>query len=182
MRIEPVRLGNVHSACLNSTFWELGSAFDGDAGMEKELWLSRTLMTHGTCGFSAILDAKPVASILFAPPALLPGATEMPSAVSPDAVLVSSLFADVFDPQIYALLLDATLAHLLGSGVPAAEAYAWRSGPHSHLGLIPDFALLAAGFWEESPHEELPRFRIELPPSDGLVAVAEVEELLRVRC
>ncbi|AKK04356.1 hypothetical protein [Corynebacterium epidermidicanis] len=183
MRIEPVSLTNLHPAAKRSVFWELGaSAAVVEPEIEKELWLSRTLLTYGTCGFSAVNSATAEATLLFAPPSLLPGVAAMPSPVSPDAVLISSLFADLFDPSTYALLLDATLGHLLGAGVPAVEAYAWNSGPWGHLGLMPDFALLAAGFWEEAPHPELPRYRIELPPSDGLMAAAEVEELLRVQC
>ncbi|MDU0479521.1 hypothetical protein QVA66_09740 [Staphylococcus chromogenes] len=183
LRIEPVRVDNLHPAALRSVFWELGpDATVVDPEIEKELWLSRTLMTHGTCGFSALSFDTPSATVFFAPPTLLPGAATMPSRISADAVLISSLFADIFDPGTYAQLLDATLVHLLGQEVAAVEAFAWRSGPWGHLGLIPDFALEAAGFWEESAHDELPRYRIELPPSEGLMAVAEVEELLRVRC
>ncbi|MEJ6014088.1 hypothetical protein WG936_09580 [Corynebacterium sp. H127] len=180
MRIEPVSLGNVHPACRRSAFWEAGSTV-ADAEMAKELWLSRTLMTYGTCGFSAISDS-PVATILFASPTLLPGAQELPSGpVSADATLLSSLFCGCLDSgntNLQTVLIDAALAHLLSRDVPAVEAFGWRSGTYGPIGLIPEELLLASGFAVVKEHEEVPRYRLELPPADGLLAAAEVEELL----
>ncbi|MFV8382140.1 hypothetical protein [Corynebacterium hindlerae] len=177
MRIEPVSLSNVHPACLRSAFWEAGSAAT-DVAMTKELWLSNTLMTYGTCGFS-IPD---VATILFAPPVLLPGVLEMPSGpVSLDATVLSSLFGSRLTEGAHAVLIDACLTHLLAADIPAVEAFGWRSGStYGPIGLIPESALLAAGFWVVADHDEVPRLRIELPPVDGLLTATEVSELLAV--
>lgn len=177
MRIEPVTLSNVHPACLRSAFWEAGRDV-ADPAMEKELWLSSTLMTYGTCGFS-VAD---VATILFAPPSLLPGCQEMPSGpVSADATVISSMFGSRIGAGMHAVLIYAVLGHLLAADVPAVEAFGWRSGStFGPIGLIPESALLAAGFWVVSEDPEVPRLRIELPPADGLLTAAEVSSLLAV--
>lgn len=179
MRIEPVTLQNVHPACLRTAFWEAGSDV-ADPAMEKELWLSSTLMTYGLCGFSAVADS-PAATILFAAPSLLPGAGEMPSGpASPDATLISSLFTGAMDSSLSAVLVDAVLGHLVARDIPAVEAFGWRSGTYGPIGLIPENVLVKAGFSLLVDHDEVPRYRMELPPVDGLLAAAEVEELLRV--
>lgn len=172
MSVEPVSLSNVHPACLRSAFWEAGSDVP-DIRMAKELWLTSTLLNYGTCGFSI----ASVATILFAPPTLLPGAQEMPSGpVSPDAVLISSLFHGELAAGTTALLIDACLAHLIATDVRAAEAFGWRSGTFGPIGLIPETDLLAAGFSVVSEHDEVPRLRIELPPVDGLLTAAQAVE------
>lgn len=177
MRIEPVTLANAHPACLNSAFWEAGPDVP-DVRMAKELWLNSTLLTFGICGFS-IPDT---ATILFAPPSLLPGAALMPSGpASPDATLISSLFSGVFAEGATAVLIDACLAHLVAADAPAVECFGWRSGStFGPIGLIPESALVESGFQLVADHDEVPRYRMELPPVDGLLAAAEIEELPRV--
>lgn len=176
MQIEPVSLTNVHPACLRSAFWEAGSAVS-DIRLTKELWLTSTLLDYGTCGFS-IPD---VATILFAPPSLVPGAAEMSAGpVSPDAVLISSLFTSRISEGISAVLIDACVSHLLAADVTAVEAFGWRSGTFGPIGLIPEQDLLGAGFSVIREDSSVPLLRLELPPAGGLLAAAEVEELLRV--
>lgn len=177
MQIEPVTLHNVYPACLRTAFWEAGRDVD-DVRLTKELWLTSTLLDYGTCGFS-IPD---IATILFAPPSFVPGAGLMNAGpVSPDAVLITSLFASGVTEGVSAVLIDAVLAHLLSLDIPAVEAFGWRSGStYGPIGLISEQALLSAGFSVLREDEEVPLLRLELPPADGLLAAAEVEELLRV--
>lgn len=176
MGIEPVTLKNVHPACLRSAFWEAGPNVD-DIRLAKEMWLTSTLLDYGTCGFSI----PNVATILFAPPSLVPGSSFMNAGpVSPDAVLITSLFTSRLSEGVSSLLIDAALAHLFSLDLPAVEAFGWRSGTFGPIGLIPEEALLSAGFEVLREDESAPLLRLELPPATGLLAAAEVEELLRV--
>lgn len=168
MHIEPVTLENVHPACLRTAFWEAGPSAT-DIRLAKEMWLTSTLLEYGTCGFSI----QDVATILFAPPSLVPGARLMSAGpVSPDATLITSLFTSRISEGVSAVLIDAVLAHLLATDVTAVEAFGWRSGTFGPIGLIPEKYLFSAGFSVIREDEEVPLYRLELPPESGLLAAA----------
>ena len=45
----------------------------GDPGLEKEAWVSQTLLEWGSCGKLVYVDGMPAGFVMFAPPAYVPG-------------------------------------------------------------------------------------------------------------
>src|SRR5437870_5583167 len=61
----------------------------GGIELEKEAWVSDTLLEWGSCGKLVYVDAAPAGYVMFAPPAYVPRAVAFPtSPVSADAVLL----------------------------------------------------------------------------------------------
>lgn len=201
-RLAPVAqetLTSVHPQAARSVFWELGDLDAGDPLLEKEAWLTTVLLTFGTCGFN--LDAgsglrgRARATVLFCPPADAAGCARMPSGpVTADALVLTSLFVDP-DLTVGAshVLVDAALAELTARRTRVVEAFGYRDGvecstlPGSLVGLVADpqavgllpaELLAATGFEVVAEHPVFPRFRLELPPPNGLLSAAEAEELL----
>src|SRR6059058_4254802 len=88
-------LSDLPTRCRNCAFWELDPVAGerarecGDAGLEKEAWLSDTLLEWGGCGQLAYVDGVPAGYVLYAPAAYVPRAVAFPtSPVSADAVLL----------------------------------------------------------------------------------------------
>ena len=52
----------------------------GDVELEKEAWLSATLLEWGSCGQVAYVDGDPAGYVLFAPPTYFPGVDAFPVA------------------------------------------------------------------------------------------------------
>ena len=44
----------------------------GDPGLEKEAWVSQTLLEWGSCGKLAYVDGMPAGFVMYAPPAYVP--------------------------------------------------------------------------------------------------------------
>src|SRR5262249_56039629 len=66
-----------------------GAGQTGGTELEKEAWISDTLLEWGSCGKIAYVDEVAAGYILFAPPAYVPrSAAFATSPVSPDAVLL----------------------------------------------------------------------------------------------
>ena len=64
----------------------------GTTDLEKEAWLSEVLLEWGSCGRVVYVGGAPAGYVLFAPPASVPRATEMPTGpVSADAVLLTTM-------------------------------------------------------------------------------------------
>lgn len=211
-RLRPLtddNLGLLHRQAARSVFWELEPdlarqvAESGDTRFEKEAWVSATLLSYGTCGYSIVdvdsVTEKASATVLFCSRELAPGARVMPTGpVSADAEIITSLFLDpgFENTGIEAVLLDAAIVELTRRGVPAVEAFGlaldcttedvaaleeehaeiYRNG--REIGLISELALRSAGFEVAEPHPVLPRLRLELPPAQGLLAAEDVEKLL----
>lgn len=168
-------------SCRGCVLWELGPAVlagaVGDQLLEKEAWLSRTLLEWGGCGQLAYVDDKPAGYVLYAPPAYLPGSRAFPTApAGADAVLLATV---VVAPErtrdgVGRTLVQAAANDLAGRGVRALEAFGVaRCGEPGPGGVVPpgnccvppaDF-LTAVGFRTVRPHHRYPRLRMELGPT-----------------
>src|SRR5690554_3426885 len=83
--------------CRECVFWEVDpvaaqeTCAAGDPALEKEAWLSRTLLEWGSCGKLVYVDDAPAGYVMYAPPAYLPRAGAFPtSPPSPDAALLTT--------------------------------------------------------------------------------------------
>ncbi|MDQ3616186.1 MAG: GNAT family N-acetyltransferase [Actinomycetota bacterium] len=160
--------------CRACGFWELDpvrrdrAARAGEAGREKESWVSRVLLEWGSCGRVAYVDGKPAGHILYAPPSFVPGAETFPTApVSEDAVLLVT--ATVLPEQSHAglgrMLVQAVAKDLLQrGGIRAIEAFGDRRPPADGSAgcVLPADFLLRVGFKTHRAHGRYPRMRLEL--------------------
>lgn len=163
-------LDDLPRRCRQCVFWELGPvAADrareaGDTGLEKEAWVSATLLEWGSCGRLAYVDGVPAGYLLFAPPAYVPRSVAFPtSPVSADAVLLMSgyVLPEFAGRGLGRLLVQQAAADLLRRGLRAIEAFgdaAW-SAPAC---VLPAPFLLAVGFKTVRPHPRHPRLRLDL--------------------
>ncbi|MCK7642665.1 hypothetical protein JIM95_004430 [Corynebacterium sp. CCM 8835] len=192
----------MHARARSSVFWELdpGTAAEvtatDSASLEKEAWIHRVLAEQGGCGYSigSVEESEAIASVLFCSPEDASGVVQLPTGpVSPDAMLLSSLFIDDRFGEIglESVLVNAVILELTRRGVRAVEAFALRdpapgvhtdevepgTGEDSARGLVVrarDVGLLRYGILEEAgfdviaDHELLPRMRLSLPCEDHL--------------
>jgi hypothetical protein len=97
-RLANVTLDNLDDLphkCRRCVFWELDPVSHsraqaaGDPALEKEAWISSTLLEWGSCGKIAYVDGVPAGYVLYAPPLYVPRSVAFPtSPVSGDAVLL----------------------------------------------------------------------------------------------
>lgn len=163
-------LDDLPSRCRGCVFWELdpvaGQRADkaGDTGLEKEAWISATLLEWGSCGRLAYVDAVPAGFVLFAPPAYAPRSSAFPtSPVSADAVLLMTghVLPEFAGRGLGRMLVQQVARDLMRRGVRAIEAFGdtqW-AGPSC---LLPAAHLLAVGFKTVRPHPRHPRLRLDL--------------------
>lgn len=192
MRVVPLDVGtlaHLHPAARRSVFWELDPltcdpSFASD--MDKYAWLLAQAYEHTTVGFSIVDERAETgahATILMCPPAAAPGAVRLPTApFSADAYALTSLHIDSSASGIgwEAVLIDAAVASLTSRSLPAVEAFGFRTEPtdNSVIGLLPVEVLESAGFEVVADHREIPRLRLELPPSHDLLTEREIADLL----
>jgi hypothetical protein len=159
--------------CRHCVFWELDPVSQdrairrGDPGLEKEAWVSSTLLEWGSCGKLAYVDGVPAGYVLFAPPAYVPRSLAFPtSPVSPDAVLLMTAhIVDAFAGEgLGRMLVQGLAKDLTKRGVKAVEAFAdleQLEQPEPNC-MVPADYLLAVGFKTVRPHRRWPRMRLEL--------------------
>jgi len=77
--------------CRQCVFWELDPvsaerAYEaGDPGLEKEAWVSQTLLEWGSCGKLVYVDGMPAGFAMYSPPSYAPRSMAFPtSPVSAD--------------------------------------------------------------------------------------------------
>src|SRR5260370_11018351 len=97
-RLASITLDNLDDLprrCLKFVFWELdpvsGARADEAGGpqMEKESWISSTLLEWGSCGKLVYVDGVSAGYVLYAPPLYVPRSVAFPtSPLSADAVLL----------------------------------------------------------------------------------------------
>jgi hypothetical protein len=164
--------------CRECVFWELDpvAAQDacaaGDPGLEKEAWLSRTLLEWGSCGKLLYVDDAPAGYVMYAPPAYLPGGATFPTApASADAVLLTAahMVASCSGGGLGRMLVQGAARDLTRRGVRAVEAfgdarYGEPDPARAHRGrcVAPADFYLAVGFKTVRPHARYPRLRLEL--------------------
>ncbi len=156
--------------CRRCVFWELDpvaaerAVEAGDPELEKEAWVSQTLLEWGSCGKLIYVDGMPAGYVLFAPPAYVPRSIAFPtSPVSPDAVLLmtSHVVPAFSGGGLGRMLVQGVARDLTKRGVKAIEAFGdakWE-GPGC---VVPADFYLSVGFKTVRPHPRFPRLRLEL--------------------
>lgn len=163
-------MGDLPPRCRGCVFWELDlvagdkAQLAGDTDLEKESWVSATLLDWGSCGKIAYVDGVPAGYLLFAPPRYVPRAFAFPtSPVSPDAVLLMTgqVVPEFLGSGLGRILVQSLAKDLTRRGVRAIEAFGdlhWN-GPAC---VLPAGHLLSVGFKTVRPHHRWPRLRLEL--------------------
>lgn len=163
-------LDDVPRRCRQCVFWELDplsgarAIESGDADLEKEAWISATLLEWGSCGKIVYVDGVAVGFVLYAPPAYVPRSTAFPtSPVSPDAVLLMTahVIPEFAGGGLGRMLIQGLVKEMTRRGVRAVEAFGdlqW-AGPAC---VLPAEHLRAVGFKTIRPHPRYPRLRLEI--------------------
>jgi GNAT superfamily N-acetyltransferase len=183
-RLESLTLDNVDDLpypCRSCVFWELDHvAADraqeaGNLELEKEAWLSATLLEWGSCGLVSYADDVPVGYVLFAPPAYVPRAAMFPtSPIGADAVqlVTARVIPELRGTGLGRALVQAAARNLVRRGVRAVEAFGIADVARDGVSrtdndtettcLLPAGFLLAVGFKTIRPHRRWPRLRLDL--------------------
>jgi GNAT superfamily N-acetyltransferase len=163
-------LDDLPRRCRQCVFWELNPMAGaravevGDADLEKEAWVSATLLEWGSCGKILYVDGVAAGFALFAPPAYVPRSVAFPtSPVSADAILLMTahVLPEFAGGGLGRMLVQGLAKELIRRGIRAVEAFGdlqW-SGPAC---LLPAEHLLAVGFKTVRPHSRYPRLRLEM--------------------
>jgi len=163
-------LGDLPPRCRRCVFWELDPVSrdraeqSGDPALEKEAWVSATLLEWGGCGKIVYVDGLPAGYAMFAPPAYVPRSVAFPSSpVSADAALLMTAYVlpDFAGGGLGRMLIQGVAKDMTRRGIRAIEAFGdlkW-DGPAC---VVPADHLLAVGFKTVRPHARFPRLRLEL--------------------
>lgn len=163
-------LGDLPPRCRRCVFWELDPVSrdraeqSGDPALEKEAWVSATLLEWGGCGKIVYVDGLPAGYAVFAPPAYVPRSMAFPSSpVSADAALLMTAYVlpDFAGGGLGRMLIQGVAKDMTRRGIRAIEAFGdlkW-DGPAC---VVPADHLLAVGFKTVRPHARFPRLRLEL--------------------
>lgn len=183
-------LGDLPPQCRSCVFWELDpvsgerACDSGSAELEKEAWVSDTLLEWGSCGQLAYVDGIPAGYALYAPPAYVPRSVAFPtSPVSSDAVLLmmARLLPEFRGAGLGRMLVQAVARDAARRGIKAIEAFGrtpelaarlhsaeWAAPPPRREDvadsscLMPSDYLLAVGFKTVRPHPRTPRLRLDI--------------------
>lgn len=178
-------LEDLPRSCRRCVFWELDpvaaerACISGDPELEKEAWVSQTLLEWGSCGKLIYVDGMAAGFVMFAPPAYVPRSLAFPtSPVSPDAVLLTTahVVAAFAGGGLGRMLVQGVARDLTKRGVKAIEAFgdakfgeaddrlgSDQAGQERTSGcLAPADFYLSVGFKTVRPHPRYPRLRLEL--------------------
>ncbi|QSB14817.1 GNAT family N-acetyltransferase [Natronosporangium hydrolyticum] len=186
-------LSDLPGTCRGCVFWELSPvaagqvALAGDPALEKEAWVSQTLLEWGCCGKVGYVDETPAGYVLYAPPNYLPGGHQFPTgppsadAIVIAAVQVSPAYGGV---GLGRALVQAAVRDLGDRGFRAVEAFGDRSpgeaGPALVSGCVaPADFYVSVGFKTIHPHPRYPRLRLDLHRGPSWWVVAGASELER---
>ncbi len=156
--------------CRRCVFWELDPLARaraeelGDTALEKEAWVSSTLLEWGSCGKVVYVDGVFAGYVMFAPPSSVPRSASFPtSPVSADAaLLMTARVVEGFAGQGLArVLVQAVAKDLLRRGVRAVEAFGDTQAEPGAC-MLPTTLLQLVGFKTVRPHPRWPRLRLEL--------------------
>ncbi|GAB3995202.1 GNAT family N-acetyltransferase [Glycomyces albus] len=157
--------------CRTCVFWELAPLCSepgevGDAALEKEAWLSQTLLEWGGCGRIAY-DGETVAGyVTYASPKFVPRSMEFPSGpVSPDAaLLMTALVMPAYaGTGLGRQLVQAVASDVSRKGIHAIETFGDARG-ESNACLVPADFYRSVGFKTVRSDPRYPRLRLELRP------------------
>lgn len=177
-------LSDLPAKCRNCVYWELDPASgerareSGDTALEKEAWVSDTLLEWGSCGQLVYVDGIAAGYVLYAPAPYVPRSTAFPtSPVSADAVLLMTarLQPEFIGGGLGRMLVQGVARDVVRRGIRAIEAFgrsgtgeADDAGPPGgaptadHGCLLPADYLLAVGFKTVRPHPRTPRLRLDV--------------------
>src|SRR3954453_666826 len=158
--------------CRQCVYWELDpvaaerACASGDPGLEKEAWVSQTLLEWCSCGKLIYADGMPAGFALYAPPAYAPRSMAFPtSPISQDAVLLMT--AHVVPPfaggGLGRMLIQGVARDVTKRGIKAIEAFGdAKFGDDKEACVAPVDFFLSVGFKTVRPHPRYPRLRLEL--------------------
>ena len=183
-------LDDLPHRCRRCVFWELDPAAReaaeaaGDVALEKEAWLSSTLLDWGSCGMIVYVDSLAAGHVTYAPPVHVPRSLAFPtSPVSADAVLLMTarLLPEFRGGGLGRMLVQTAAKDLTRRGVRAIEAFGRVGAPDQEHGdldqpggghtgreqaregcVVPADFLLSVGFKTIRPHHRYPRLRLDL--------------------
>jgi GNAT superfamily N-acetyltransferase len=171
-------LGDLPSRCRECVYWELDPVScerareNGGTALEKEAWVSDTLLEWGSCGQLIYVDGVPAGYVLYAPAAYVPRSVAFPtSPVSPDAVLLMSarIVPEFRGGGLGRMLVQGVARDIVRRGVRAIEAFGrtGAGGPEhaddvDYTCLLPADYLRAVGFKTVRPHRRTPRLRLDV--------------------
>jgi hypothetical protein len=172
-RLASVTLDNLDDLprrCRSCVFWELDPVSGeragelGDTDLEKEAWVSATLLEWGSCGKIVYVDSTPAGFALYSPPVYVPRSVAFPtSPVSGDAALLMTahVLPEFTGGGLGRMLVQGVAKDLTRRGIKALEAFgdAKHEGPRC---VVPADYLLSVGFKTVRPHHRFPRLRLEL--------------------
>jgi GNAT superfamily N-acetyltransferase len=163
-------LEDIPGRCRRCVFWELDPVAAerakeaGDPELEKEAWVSQTLLEWGSCGKLIYVDGMPAGYVMFAPPVYVPRGGAFPtSPVSADAVLLMNAYVvpDFEGGGLGRMLVQGVARDLTKRGIKAIEAFGDAKGESPGCVAPADF-FLSVGFKTVRPHPRFPRLRLEL--------------------
>jgi GNAT superfamily N-acetyltransferase len=180
-------LADLPGACRGCVFWELDQVTGerarraGDPQLEKEAWISDTLLQWGSCGYLAYVDEQPAGYVLYAPPAYVPRSRGFPtSPISSDSVLLMTARIDAkfVGSGLGRMLVQNVIGDAVQRGVKAIEAFGRVSDAPAEAGsgeagsgeavssevhcLVPADYLRAVGFTTVRDHPRTPRLRLDV--------------------
>ena len=163
-------LDDLPRRCRRCVFWELDPVSReraeeaGDPALEKEAWVSATLLDWGSCGKIVYVDGMPAGFILYAPPMYVPRSVAFPtSPVSADAVLLMTahVVPEFAGGGFGRMLVQGVAKDLTRRGIKALEAFGDAKWDKPGC-IVPADHLLAVGFKTVRQHPRYPRLRLEL--------------------
>ncbi|GLY87893.1 GNAT family N-acetyltransferase [Actinoallomurus iriomotensis] len=172
-RLVNITLDNVEDLpirCRKCVFWELDPvsmqrAEDaGDPALEKEAWISSTLLEWGSCGKLVYVDGVPAGFVMYAPPLYVPRSVAFPtSPVSADAALLMTahILPEFQGGGLGRMLVQGVAKDLTRRGLRAIEAFGDLKWEKPGC-VLPAEYMLAVGFKTVRPHHRYPRLRLEL--------------------
>lgn len=190
-------LDDLPSRCRRCIVWELdpvaarSAVSAGTTELDKEAWVSATLLDWGSCGKIVYVDSVPAGYVLFAPPAYVPRSRAFPtSPVSPDAALLVTAYVqpEFAGAGLGRLLVQDVVKELSRRDIKALEAFGdrrtsvapediRRAGQSRDViepvdpvdaarsggsCVVPADFLLSVGFKTVRPHHRFPRLRLDV--------------------
>jgi GNAT superfamily N-acetyltransferase len=172
-RLVNITLDNVEDLpirCRRCVFWELDPVSKqraedaGDPELEKEAWISSTLLEWGSCGKLVYVDGVAAGFVMYAPPLYVPRSVAFPtSPVSADAALMMTahILPEFQGGGLGRMLVQGVAKDLTRRGVRAIEAFGDLKWEKPGC-VMPAEYMLAVGFKTVRPHHRYPRLRLEL--------------------
>ncbi|GAB7049294.1 GNAT family N-acetyltransferase [Catenuloplanes indicus] len=168
-------LEDLPRGCRSCVFWELDpvsaerACADGAPELEKEAWVSQTLLEWGSCGKLVYVDGMPAGFVMFAPPAYVPRSMAFPtSPVSADAALLMTahVVPAFAGGGLGRMLVQGVARDLTKRGIKAIEAFGdakfGEADDDAKACVAPVDFFLSVGFKTVRQHPRYPRLRLEL--------------------